>query len=254
MRLITLNTWGGKLSQELIGFINQHRDTVDIFCFQEVFNGEAAKDAEYLTNIVTSVDYHLLEHLSQALFEFNKSFCPVYRHIYGLAIFTKKNLEVVAEGEVTLFENNNFPNPQEPDADHTRKMQWVKLRTDDKKEVAIFNLHGCWVSGDKQDNPARLKQSDIVVQELVKVSGPKILCGDFNLNPQTESVAKIDKLMTNLVKQYDVKTTRTSLYTKSEKFADYIFTSPEIGVEDFKVLPDVVSDHCPLLLEFNVTS
>ena len=37
MKLITLNTWGGKIYQPLLEFISKNED-VDIFCFQEVFS------------------------------------------------------------------------------------------------------------------------------------------------------------------------------------------------------------------------
>jgi len=76
--------------------------------------------------------------------------------------------------------------------------------------------------------------------------------GDFNLLPETESLRIIENGMENLVKDYNVQSTRTSLYTRHEisgKFADYIFLSPSIKVKDFKVLPDEVSDHTALFLE-----
>jgi len=46
-----------------------------------------------------------------------------------------------------------------------------------------------------------------------------------------------------------VSSTRTSFYTKPEKHADYAFVTKGISVTDFKVLPDEVSDHAPLLIE-----
>ena len=60
--------------------------------------------------------------------------------------------------------------------------------------------------------------------------------------------------MNNLVERYGVTSTRTRFYPKEEKFADYIFTSPEIQVNHFEVLKDQVSDHAPLLLEFSTAS
>ncbi len=54
----------------------------------------------------------------------------------------------------------------------------------------------------------------------------------------------------NLIKEYGITSTRTSFYTKPEKFADYMLVSPGVEVKDFKVLPDEVSDHSPLYLEF----
>lgn len=59
-----------------------------------------------------------------------------------------------------------------------------------------------------------------------------------------------DERYNNLIKKYDVKSTRSSLYTKENKYADFVFTSPEIKINDFKVLQDEISDHLPLLLDF----
>ncbi len=82
------------------------------------------------------------------------------------------------------------------------------------------------------------------------INTPKILCGDFNLKPDTESMKILEKDMDNLIKIYKITSTRTSLYPKEEKFADYILTSKEIVLNKFEVLPDEVSDHAPLLLDF----
>ncbi|MEK7201275.1 MAG: endonuclease/exonuclease/phosphatase family protein, partial [Patescibacteria group bacterium] len=69
-----------------------------------------------------------------------------------------------------------------------------------------------------------------------------------------ESVSRIEAAgLRNLIKEYHVTSPRTSHYTKPEKFADYAFVSAEVTVEDFKVLPDEVSDHAPLYLEFSLS-
>ena len=83
-----------------------------------------------------------------------------------------------------------------------------------------------------------------------KLSTPKILCGDFNLRPDTESMKIIEDRMHNLIYLYQVNSTRTSLYKKEEKFADYILTSPEVKTHRFAVLDHEVSDHKPLFLDF----
>jgi endonuclease/exonuclease/phosphatase (EEP) superfamily protein YafD len=54
----------------------------------------------------------------------------------------------------------------------------------------------------------------------------------------------------NLIKKYDIKSTRTSFYKKPEKHADYIFVSDDIFVETFQVLSEEVSDHAALLVKF----
>ena len=57
----------------------------------------------------------------------------------------------------------------------------------------------------------------------------------------------------NLVAEFGVTSTRTSLYTGPGRFADYAFVSPGVEVHAFRVLPDEVSDHAPLMLEFGRT-
>ena len=51
--------------------------------------------------------------------------------------------------------------------------------------------------------------------------------------------------------EFGVGATRTRLYAGAERHADYVFVSPGVAVSDFRVLPDEVSDHAPLMLEFD---
>ena len=79
--------------------------------------------------------------------------------------------------------------------------------------------------------------------------------GDFNLRPDTESVRMLEAAgLRNLVREYGIETTRTSLYDHRDKepHANYAFVSAGIEVRDFRVLPDEVSDHAPLFLDFTL--
>lgn len=81
--------------------------------------------------------------------------------------------------------------------------------------------------------------------------------GDFNLLPGTQSMKIIEEGMRNLVKEYGVQSTRMVLYRhydnpEEPNFADYILLTPDVGVKKFEVLPDVVSDHSPLFLEYEI--
>lgn len=121
------------------------------------------------------------------------------------------------------------------------------------KKVLIVNVHLTHRPEGKSDSEKRFKQSKIIIDFLGMFDCPKILVGDFNLLPDTESIAMIERAgMRNLIKEYNVTSTRTELYKKPLQFADYIFVSPEINVREFKVLPDVVSDHAPLYLDFEI--
>ena len=53
----------------------------------------------------------------------------------------------------------------------------------------------------------------------------------------------------NLIRTHGILSTRTHLYEKEERFADYIFTKNNVQVQEFRVLPEEVSDHAALFLE-----
>ena len=82
------------------------------------------------------------------------------------------------------------------------------------------------------------------------VKGRKIICGDFNLLSHTKSIQMIGDEYTDLIKKYDVKSTRSSLYTKVLRYSDYVFTDKDISINDFSVPSMEVSDHLPLVLDF----
>ncbi len=113
----------------------------------------------------------------------------------------------------------------------------------------ICNFHGLWNGKGKSDTEDRLKQSEKILEFIGGTDDSVILAGDFNLSPDTESLAMLEKDMRNLIKEYGITSTRTSYYEKENKFADYVLVSPGIAVKDFRVLPDEVSDHAALYLE-----
>ncbi len=243
MKLITLNTWGGRIYEPLLEFLEKYKD-IDVFCFQEVFHNldEQSSAADFIFEV--DAQPNLFNDLEKALPDFKGYFCAIAGDHYGLALFVRKTIEAMETGEATVYENADY-DPNDDVSDHTRKIQWARIRSD--REYLIMNLHGHWTGQNKNDTPDRLQQSREIISLLEQFpETPKILCGDFNLRPDTESIRMIEKYMVNLIAKHEVQSTRTSLYKKEEKFADYIFTSPEIIVKDFKVLPEEVSDHVPL--------
>lgn len=250
MKLITLNTWAGRVKEPFEAFLKSHAPFTDIFCFQEIYND---LDEELETNVdEKGRNRHILKEITEVLPDFDVYFCPVVENVYGIAIFLKKGFEIIASGEIMLYENPNFTSFEDTE-DHDRKMQWVHIKRD-RKDVIIMNVHGHWDAVSKKiDTPNRLGQSKAIM-DFIQTTGsiPKILVGDFNLLPETESIKMIEQNFTNLITKYNIPNTRTELYKGDLKHADYVFVSSEILVEKFEVLPDVVSDHAPLSLGFDV--
>jgi endonuclease/exonuclease/phosphatase family metal-dependent hydrolase len=240
MKLITLNIWGGHVLEPLLNFISAHQE-IDIFCFQEVYCDAPHK----ISSDDRKVNLDIFGELQNLLPNHKGLFKPVVKNIYGIAMFVKKGIEVLQEGEVVIHENPNYLGIGPT---HSRNLQWIKCRSQNKNRY-ILNVHGLWNGKGKTDSPERIAQSQKIKSFSGSLVDPLVLCGDFNLRPDTKSIQIIEKGFKNLIQLYDVKSTRTSLYEKEEKFADYVFLSPEIEIKSFEVLKDEVSDHAPLFLE-----
>jgi len=239
--LITLNIWGGHVEAPLMDFISKNKD-IDIFCFQEVYesakNKISTNDDKVVLDINNKIGNVLSNHYSY--------FAPVVNGIYGLSIFFKKDIKVVSHGVYTIHKNDNYPGRGPT---HSRILQWIKI-SKNNKIYTIANVHGLWNGKGKSDSPNRLKQSRKIREFVDKSKNPVILCGDFNLTPDTESLKIISENMVDLIKENKISSTRTSFYKKPIRYADYIFTSAGVTVEKFKVLEDEVSDHSPIFLKF----
>lgn len=250
MKLISLNTWGARAGLEkLLAFVRAHEDT-DIFCFQEVWNGgehmlgQKAGGSPLIGTCTT-----LLQQIEQALPSHKVFFKPHFFDFYGLAILAKKNIEILAEGEVFIYKERGYISEDEL-GNHARNLQYLTFATAKGKRT-VANIHGLWNGQGKSDSVDRLQQSENILAFFASMDHPYILSGDFNLRPDTESIKMLERAgLRNLIREYGISSTRTSLYIKLEKFADYILTSPDIIVNDFRVLPEEVSDHAPLMLDF----
>lgn len=250
MKLISLNTWGGRAGLDnLLKFFESHKE-VDIFCLQEIWNGGEHMLTETAGGMILSEAIpQLYKRISKAIPNYIGYFRPHFYDFYGLAMFVKNDLNVIEEGDIFVYKEHGFISPEE-NGNHARNIQYVTV--DNSKGVkTLVNFHGLWNGGGKGDSEDRLLQSDNMARFLKNLSNPHVLCGDFNLLPETESLKRLEALgLKNLIKKYGIKSTRTKFYTKEHKFADYTLVSKEIKVNDFKILPDEVSDHNAMYLDF----
>ena len=83
------------------------------------------------------------------------------------------------------------------------------------------------------------------------MAGTKIICGDFNLTLNTKSMTIIDENMRNLIREYNITSTRNHFFPYPDKFCDYVIVDKDVKVNDFRVLEDEISDHLPLVLDFD---
>ncbi|XKT74823.1 MAG: endonuclease/exonuclease/phosphatase family protein [Patescibacteria group bacterium UBA2163] len=257
MKIISLNTWGGRAGKEkLLGFFRKHADKVDVFCLQEIWSAPYedldGQNAGSLKIDHEKIMVHGLQEIAAVLPQYDVYFHPHHQDNYGLMMAVKKSLDVFDVGDIFVHKHRGYI-PEGNIGEHARNIQYVSFNSD-HGPLTVINFHGLWTSNPqgtgKQDIPDRLEQSDNIVKFIRTIEHPIVFCGDFNLLPTTESIKKFeDAGLKNLIKEYGITSTRTSYYPRSEQYADYAFVSPELEVNDFNVLPDEVSDHAPLLID-----
>ncbi|MFA6513862.1 MAG: endonuclease/exonuclease/phosphatase family protein [Patescibacteria group bacterium] len=253
MKLITLNLWGGVVYEPLIEFIISHAEETDVFCFQEMLFGSHPQ-----VTPVARARENLFDEISLLLPEFT-----AYKHISptkhfehepiefagGQAIFVRKGIKVKDGGGFLCYDE--IPYNTDAGGKITGNLQWIDLEINDEV-MTIANLHGLWQKDTKKlDTPERLVQSKKIKDFLATKKGRQIICGDFNLLPDGKSIEILEQGMKNLVKEYNIQSTRSKFYQNGPRFADYILVSTNINVVDFKVFQDDVSDHLPLMLDFS---
>lgn len=220
MNITFLNMWGGEREEELLAFVKQQSLHTNVFCFQEFSDAMPTLSGE------TLIDYTKIE--------FRK-------HRMSQAIFVRKNIPIVASGP--LLQDDHFMGSG----------GYVQIQHGDT-DLYICNVHGWPYPGDKKDDAHRLKQSGEIIDFFRKKRGLKIIGGDFNLLPETESVKMFtENGYRNLIEEFNIQTTRNHLawdkYPLKQYFADYVFVSPEMKVKNFLVPALEISDHLPLILE-----
>ena len=90
MKIICLNTWGGRKRNLLLDFITKHKENTDIFCFQEIYYKAQGKEDTYLED---SHDLH--SDLHKILTNHNDFFAPHLKDWFGISMFVDKNTEIL---------------------------------------------------------------------------------------------------------------------------------------------------------------
>lgn len=250
MKIITLNTWAGNAGLDLLQTFFKKYKNVDIFCLQEIWKVSGGTKKEDVVGIGADHAHTYFDLIRNALPEHAFFFHPHYSNCFGLATFIHKSIDISEEGELFVYkERGTYSTDLKDIGNHARNIQYVAIEQGAKR-LGVINFHGLWNGLGKSDTDDRLLQSDKIVGFLKDFPRPYILTGDFNLLPDTKSIQKIEQLgVRNLIREYGITSTRTSLYTKSLQYADYTFVTPDIDVKEFKILPEEVSDHAALYLE-----
>lgn len=241
--------------EPLTNFIREHRSDTEIFCFQEILENDAdlvevlgyqANLLDVLKNVLTGYDFYFYPD-----FFLTENRITVFQ---GSAIFVRNDIKTLSKDSRLIYRGTD---QYDPEKNHNTNVVFVEIEKDGKSLV-VMSYHGIAFPGDKLDTEDRTDQSKKLVELLSSFEPPKILCGDFNLMPDTESVKIIEDYgMRNLIKEFKIKNTRGKINAEKypdsiQDFADYTFVSENVKVKSFEVPDAEVSDHCPMILEFSL--
>ena len=265
MKVMSLNGWGGTLGDELLAYLAAADP--DMLCLQEVVSTPASS-AEVLTyrdgDHILPQRANLFREVAEALPDHVALFCPAAQGVlhdgdravpsqWGLATFVRRASPII--GQAQGFVHKAFsPNGY---GDHPRSRVAHIVRLWDfarDRAVTIGHMHGLRDLAGKHDTPARRAQAErlaALFSSLAEPGDAQILCGDFNVEPDSETFAILGRLgLRDLVTARGFPGTRSSHYTKPGRFADYMLVNTTLADAPFDVVtaPEV-SDHCPLVLE-----
>lgn len=243
MKLIQLNAWGGRLEYSLKQFLRS--ESPDILCLQEAIELEKDRGALFasvgeMCEILEAEHYYM-----SPAYSFNYMHRKAH---FGNCIISRFPLH----NQETVFTGKEY----EADFDWTkhtqniRNLQYVQIQLPSGEPLHLFNHHGHHNHLHKNGDEETIRQCGIIVDKVKSLSGKRILTGDFNLVPDSQSLKPINELLRNLTIESNVKSTRTPL-TNQTNVCDYIFTSSDIEVNSFRVSDALVSDHKALILQFN---
>ncbi len=249
MKLISLATWGCRVTEPIFEYIKNNAESTDVFCFQEILKGgegkiergEVKSGYEDISGILKDYTGYFLEYQDCSYYGESSSNLDFK---YGIACFVRKNLKQNFISGIGLYDQNKKW------GDYSGRFAVGSALAVSVEDYVIINIHGLWQGSIKGDTEAKIEQSQKIIDLAESVGGKKIICGDFNLLPDTKAIQMLSSKYKNLIEEYKITETRSSLYTKELRYSDYAFVDKDIKINDFSVPKLNISDHLPLVLDF----
>lgn len=267
MRVVSLNAWGGGMLDPLVEWLPDCG--ADVLCVQEVtwtpgHDGWVLYvDAERALRQRAS----LFEDLRRALPEHQAQFhtcdtgpvrCEdgeVRRQHFGIATLVAPHVAVIG-GQAAFVHGEFADHTAWPSENRGRLAHAIRVSDGDGRQATVAHLHGVRMASGKGDNPQRRLQAERVTALVDRVRGTDdlvVVTGDLNVLPGSETFEIFGQAgLTDLVGARD---TRTSVYRKPLRHANYLLVSDVRAVASFEVLTEPeVSDHRPLVLDVRLAA
>jgi endonuclease/exonuclease/phosphatase family metal-dependent hydrolase len=250
MKLITLNTWQGRIVKNFAPFFQAQQP--DIVCLQELHSSSQP--------VINWLDtFRLLEAIQESSALEHQYFSPTFSHdVMGVEVAHGNGIlsRYPFNNQQTFFTHGQYQKLATSD-DHisnTRNAQIVHVHTP-SGDVTIVNTHAHW---DENPNGSELSMQRLekLSKALEHIQGPLIVVGDFNLNRSTAAIQSFKKALnlTDLTERASITNTLNNLVTPYKVACDYIFVSDSIDAKNLELSEALLSDHKALILEFDIRS
>lgn len=262
MRVVSLNAWCGGVLEPLTDWLP--RSGADVLCVQEVTwtpgydswvrYDDPDRNLRQRSSLFADLRRSLPCH--QAHFHTNDTGpvrCEdgvIRRQHFGIATLVAPHLAVI--GGAAAFVHGRFAHHDAWPAENRGRMAHaIRVADTDGRRATVAHLHGLRMGSGKGDTPGRRRQAEQLVALVGRVREPNdlvVVAGDLNVLPDSETFKVLGHAgLTDLVGTTD---TRTSLYPKPLRHADYLLVSDPAAVTSFSVITEPeVSDHRPLVLD-----
>jgi endonuclease/exonuclease/phosphatase family metal-dependent hydrolase len=251
IKIISLNLWiGGVFLDKIIDFLRQ--ENADIVLLQEVFDGR---------DETLKPQYRTLQELEKALTYPHAQFAPAFledvdgkKIVQGNAVLSQFPLKEVS----TVFYDVPFGERIDERwafSETPRNLQHVAAEVNGR-QLHLFNTQGIW-GEDGRDTPRRLAMATTIMRE-VAASKPVVLAGDFNVEPDTETMQAVRNSLKDVF--YSELTTTFNTAEKdlikypgyATSVVDMMFVSDDISVVKHHCPEVGISDHLPLVAEIEL--
>ena len=259
MKLLDLNI-GIKLNntKQVLEFIK--KEDADICTFQEALNAvdDSCFEMFKSKNYIVQLDkYKYSEFAPLFIADCITKNNMVVRDFGGKA---EQGSLIISKYKIKQHHNEFYYNDYkyEYDATYFKEKDWCRsiqntILEIDEKNLQIINVHGIW-NKDKIGDERTINQSEFILSKI-RNDIPAIVVGDFNLLPNTDSIKMLNNKLTNLIDKYNIKSTRPNFddgLDKGNMVCDYIFVNDKVIVKNLMVIESNISDHLPLLLDFDI--
>lgn len=183
---------------------------------------------------------------------------------YSCIMFKSNIFKVLDSGTFWLSETPEVPGSKSWDTNLARVCTWAHfISMADKSELHFFNTHL-----DHRGDVARHKGLELVLERMrpaLESGKPCVLTGDFNVRPEDSALRVLDGVLGNTRQLSLSKPTgpfetfhcfKDRREVDPARFAhiDYVFVSPGIKVNFYRVADDYIdgrlpSDHYPVIVD-----